>query len=474
MAIKVNGDIVVDVVSGNVELKNVASITFGDATVQSTAGSAGVRNATGASGGELLHTIKNPSLYSTGTNDDFGMAAATNGTITVIGAPYEDAQGQGSSGLVYVFDNATGDLSFTIENPGYLYNNFGDSFGYSVAVSDKYILVGAPLEDVNVVGDNGGVVYVFNLAGTLLRKIANPNTYGTQTNDNFGDLNSLSINGDYGIVGVGNEDLGGTSSGFVYIINLLTGSVAAYFPNPNNYSTGAGDYYGVRIATYGDYLAVSAPYEDSAAGTNTGAVYVYSLSTGANLLYTLLNPSPKEFGRAIAMYGDYLAISSLSSSSVQKVLIYDVTTATLVQTITTPLSFVYTFGKSLALNDKYLAVTCQSNTDGGKVLVYDITTWEIAYTLDNPNAYGGAGNDYFGNTISFGGDYLLAASYFEEDVSGGYSGVAYLFVVTGNKAIHDVESIYLANGTEIGSTLKRLSKVTASQTNLDRLYTLVS
>jgi hypothetical protein len=82
----------------------------------------------------------------------------------------------------------------------------------SVAISSDSVVVGAPYE-----GDAGvelGAVYVFHrTTGTLWKLTA----AGAEDGDRFGYSVSVSINGDYVVVGAPFEDSTGTDLGVVYI-----------------------------------------------------------------------------------------------------------------------------------------------------------------------------------------------------------------------------------------------------------------
>lgn len=78
-----------------------------------------------------------------------------------------------------------------------------DQFGYSVAVSGDFAIVGAPFEDEDAAGDNtipgAGCAYIFVRNGTnwtMQQKIV---ASDRATNDNFGI--SVAISGNYAIVG---------------------------------------------------------------------------------------------------------------------------------------------------------------------------------------------------------------------------------------------------------------------------------
>jgi len=124
----------------------------------------------------------------------------------------------------------------------------GDYFGYSVAISGDYAIVGAPIEDENASGGdsltNAGSVYIFhNNAGTWQQQqklVASDR----EAEDLFGI--SVAISGDYAIVGAFYEDenaLGVDSlgdAGSVYFfssptlgIKELSDKGIKIYPNPN-------------------------------------------------------------------------------------------------------------------------------------------------------------------------------------------------------------------------------------------------
>ena len=48
--------------------------------------------------------------------------------------------------------------------------------------------------------------------------------------------------------------------------------------NPNAYGTSANDQFGYSVSVDGNYAIIGVPYEDDAGGTNSGKAYVYQLS----------------------------------------------------------------------------------------------------------------------------------------------------------------------------------------------------
>jgi hypothetical protein len=106
---------------------------------------------------------------------EFGFSLGLDGDVLAIGA-YADGAGSGGTdaGSVYLYDlddnllNESLKLTAPVPNPG-------DVFGFSVAVSEDDIAVGADREDfISVTDDNAGAAYVYSLpeAGTVASSLA--------------------------------------------------------------------------------------------------------------------------------------------------------------------------------------------------------------------------------------------------------------------------------------------------------------
>jgi hypothetical protein len=227
--------------------------------------------------GALLHTLDNPNAYSTSASDQFGLSVAISGNYAIVSAWFEDDTGGNSSGKAYIFNVTTGALLHTLDNPNAFDTSAGDQFGFSVAISGNYCIVGANAED-DAGGTSSGKAYIFNVTtGALLHTLDNPTAFGTSASDFFGF--SVGISGNYAIVGAyGEDDSGGTSSGKAYIYNVTTGALVHTLDNPNAYNTSAGDQFGNSVAISGNYAIVSAYLEDDAGGTNSGKAYIYKLT----------------------------------------------------------------------------------------------------------------------------------------------------------------------------------------------------
>jgi len=403
-------------------------------------------------------TLDNPNAYGASTSDYFGSAVAVSGNYTIVGAYLEDDAGGSSSGKAYIFDTGTGALLHTLDNPNAYGGSSFDSFGYSVAISGNYAIVGAYQEDADGVS-NGGKAYIFNVVdGSLLHTLSDP---FDATNDNFGW--SVGISGNYAIVGAYRDGI--VNSGTAYIFDVATGSLLYTLNDPNAFSTAEDDQFGYSVGISGNYAIVGAPYEDRPDGLNSGTAYIYDISTFttstiSNANHELVNPNAygttagDNFGNSVAISGRYAIVGAFgeddaSGLSNGKAYIYDISTFGANTTISSsnyvldnPNAYSTSqsdyFGHAVAISGNYAVVGAYledelGGTSSGKAYIYDISTFTTStisssnYVLDNPNAYSTSANDRFGKSVAISGNYAIVGAELEDDAGGGDSGKAYIF-----------------------------------------------
>jgi len=186
-------------VSGDVALVGA----FRDAELGSNAGAAYLFDAT--TGGQLYKLTADDN--DTQPSDFFGCSVAISGNVAIVGAYGNDGAAT-DAGAAYLFDVATGlELhKLTAEDAA-----AGDYFGYSVAISGDFALVGAYKDDD--VGDKSGAAYLFNvLTGEQMDKLVASDTAG---GDELGF--SVAISGDRGVAGARRHDLSATDAGSAYL-----------------------------------------------------------------------------------------------------------------------------------------------------------------------------------------------------------------------------------------------------------------
>jgi len=115
-------------------------------------------------------------------NSEFGFSIAIGSGRIVIGDPYADSRTRNNTGRVYIYDYA-GNLITSTESPFEIFGSGGGSgssfppnFGYSVAVGNGKIFVGAP--NAKTVGTTSsdvatnnitGLIHIFSLDGSFIQ-----------------------------------------------------------------------------------------------------------------------------------------------------------------------------------------------------------------------------------------------------------------------------------------------------------------
>ena len=310
--------------------------------------------------------------------DAFGESVSISGDYVIVGAQGDDENGA-NSGSAHVFKR-TG-ASWTQEaillaSDGAL----GDGFGGSVSISGDYAVVGASGNDDN--GDRSGSAYVFHRTGTSWAQEAKLLPNDGTADDRFGA--SVSISGDYVIVGAFLDDEKGSYFGSAYVfsrtgttwtqeVKLLPPDGAAEF-----------NFFGMSVSISGDYAVVGAQGDDP---DNSGSAYVYKRTGPFWAQETKLLPfdadSPINFGGSVSISGDYVVVGGPGDDG-------------------------------RAGSAYFFKRTGTSWTQETRILASDGAAW-----------------DRFGNSVSISGDYAVVGAWFHDD-NGDNSGSAYLFKRTGS------------------------------------------
>ncbi len=318
----------------------------------------------------------------------FGFSVSISGNYALVSAPGKSSR----RGSVYVY---------RYENGIWIYSHvitafdaeLSDEFGYSVSMSGDYAIIGSRYEDHDETGSiltkvsNAGSAYIYHLTDTtwaLMQKIV---ASDRESSDNFGF--SVSISGDYAIVGAYGEDhdLNGSSkksaagSAYIYHNDNGTWSEVTKIVASDRASY---DNFGYNVCIDGNYAIVGARNADASAGS----AYVFYNNNGSWSETQNLEPEDLEggdlFSFAISIDGNYAVISAYRDD--------------------TDAGSLYTY--------RNMAGTWVQNS---KVVSSDITD-----------------NDNFGFSVAMSGDQIIAGAIYENhDAAGGneinHAGSAYFF-----------------------------------------------
>ena len=194
------------------------------------------------------------------TGDYYGYAVAVNANKVAVGAPNND-DGGSESGCIYTYSlDGTGESKIVASDDA-----ANDYFGWSIAMTDTYIFVGAPGD-----ASKRGSVYRYDLNGANETKIEPSDGVA---GDSFGM--SIAVGSNKLVVGSKNHDAIATDAGAVYVYALDgTGEVKI-----TDSAVDAQDNFGAAVAVGENKVVVGcAGYDGASGGTsNAGAIFVYNL-----------------------------------------------------------------------------------------------------------------------------------------------------------------------------------------------------
>ena len=247
-----------------------------------------------------------------GVGAQFGNAVAVSGNTMVVGAQFDGTTAsQAGAAYVYVLSGATWtQQAVLLANDGAV----ADKFGYSVAISENTIVVGAYNDDSPL--SNAGSAYVFVRSGTTWTFQQKLTGSDSTADDQFGS--SAAVSGDSIIVGANHADLPGNSEAGSAYFYRRSGTVWTFqqklIPVQGANGVILGDHFGDSAAISGNRIAIGASGDDNPF-TSAGAVYVFVESGGTYTLQQKLTiPSGANgdnFGFSVAIEGNTLVGGAL-------------------------------------------------------------------------------------------------------------------------------------------------------------------
>ncbi len=328
-------------------------------------------------------------------DDNFGYSLALSDTTIVVGAWQNDSL-LANSGAAYVFERVSGSnnwnqvIKLIPDNADFA----GDEFGKAVAIDGNWLIIGAQFDDY--AGKDRGSAYVFERtpnAANAWSQAAKLTAEDSAFRDFFGQ--TVAISGTRAVVGAPEDDDFGNQSGSAYVFerNPADGSwnqVAKLTANDGE----ANDIFGSSVTISGETIIVGANEHSHQDVNNNGAAYVFQR-----------NPSD----------GSWDQVAKLTASDGDEL---------------------DRFGFSVALiGDRALIgapFDDDSNNVGGSAYVFERTpstnTW--SQTAKLTAAVPKLGNQ-FGRSVALAGEQALIGAPEEDDFGNG-SGSVYLFQQSGS------------------------------------------
>ncbi len=205
------------------------------------------------------------------SGDRFGTTCVLSGSVAVIGAPFNDVQGNSDAGAAYLFRLVSGAWQQE-QRLRALDGGTGDEFGSCVDLDGDKLIVGSPLHDAT--GSNAGAAYIYRFDGTSWTLSQKLLTTEPQADMRFGF--SVAINGSRVIIGAPGR-------------NERRGALYAFEETPSNWELVSvmeptdlqeGDAYGQQVWLHEASLVCTAVTGDDSDGPwipDCGAAYAYEL-----------------------------------------------------------------------------------------------------------------------------------------------------------------------------------------------------
>jgi len=236
--------------------------------------------------------------------DQFGAAVSLSGDTAVIGAPLDDLKGVSNQGSVYVFLRSGTSWSLQqklIASDGVA----GDGFGSAVALGGDTLVVGVWSDDIGANRDQGSA-YVLVRSGavwTLQQKLTASDGAAF---DNFGASVALSF--DTLVVGAETDMIGanlGQGSAYVFV---RSGAVWTEQQKLTAADGAFADHFGFSVALSGETVVVGAPDDDNGLNADQGSAYVFTRNGVVWTQQKKLTVDGEQFGRSVATSGDTVVV----------------------------------------------------------------------------------------------------------------------------------------------------------------------
>jgi len=325
-----------------------------------------------------------------------------------------------------------------------------DQLGTTVSINGNYAIVGALVKSSLLPPnptDNKGAAYIFFRNGTTWVQQAKLFAADLSIAANFGT--SVSINGDYAVVGAAANDVGtNAAQGSAYIYRR-TGSTWTQQAKITAADGAAGDNFGRSVSISGDYVIAGSSSCTISGNTRQGAAYIFfkgaAWTTGQAYQSKLIandGAANDFFGTSVCIDGDYVIVGAIANLNKGAAYIYGRIGASwlgLAKLTADDGAVNDFFGYSVGLSGDYAIVGSHSNdingnTDQGSAYIFFRNTgWVSGQPYQAKlTAVVGAPNDHYGIAVNISSDYALAGAYGQTVNSTIEQGAGYLYKRNGN------------------------------------------
>ncbi len=296
-----------------------------------------------------------------------------------------------------------------------------DHYGYKVAISGDFAIVGTPFDDVAANADQGSASF-YHFNGTswdLMQKITEA---GGVAGDVFGAC--VSISGDYAIVGIPGDDIGANTdqgSAIIYHYNGTSWVMTQKITDNNGAAT---DYFGISASMDGNFLIVGANADDFGAQTDQGSACIFQNIGGTwtlkQKIFDISGLKNDNFGQSVSISGSNLIVGEpgddVGANADQGSVLfyyYNGTNWIMRTKLNQQGQADDEFGFSVSISGNNAVIGCPLFdylvVDGGAAFVYHLNgaNWDFAQriVLDDMQT-----QDEFGYSVNISGEYLMVGA----------------------------------------------------------------
>lgn len=242
--------------------------------------------------------------------DFFGSAVSISGNYAFVGIPGDDT----AKGSVNVYEK-TGTSWVLMQKITAANGDAFDNFGISVCVDINYAIIGAYSDDIGTNANQGSAnIYKYNGSRWVLMQKLTDATGAA--GDNFGT--SVSISGNYAIVGSSNDDVGANTDQGSVSIYRYDGSSWVLLQKLTDAAGDALDNFGNSVSISGNNLIVGAFADDVGSNSRQGSANIYQHKNNRWELVQKLTDAaglPNDnFGSSVSISGDYAMVGTYPGS----------------------------------------------------------------------------------------------------------------------------------------------------------------
>ena len=371
-----------------------------------------------------------------GSHDRFGESVAIEGNYAMLGAPNDDDGGSGT-GSVYVFErDDDDDLWIQTQKLNHSDPEVSDWFGQDISISGNYAVISTRYTDG--AGSQSGSAYIFERdEDGLWSEIQKLTASDAAAGDRFGS--SVSMDNDYLIVGASEAN---DNTGSAYMFERNEEGLWIEVQEITSSDAASADWFGWSVTIDGEYAIVGANYNDDE-GTHSGSAYVFERDIDGVWIETQKLAAfdtgiYDQFGCHVSISGNYAIIGALRSyeDGLQSGAAYiferdDEGLWTETQKLNASDAAAHDwFGHQVKIDENYAVIGALNNDDAGSqsgsAYIFKQGDDGIWIEVEKLTASDAAGSDLFGFSVDISDNHAIIGAGGNDD-SGTNTGSAYIF-----------------------------------------------